>query len=177
MTVVATSWLEVALPLGIPGLFGVIAWWANGARSERTRLQKLYADAFSAVVSYQEFPYVIRRRRAPLAGQDGIANEERLRISEALQAVQEALNNYRAQISTESAAISVQYEALVGKTRQIAGKEMHEAWEAPPLDNDAGMNIAHIDYTQLAEPEKHYLDAVKTDVTFGRIFFSGARPR
>jgi hypothetical protein len=177
VTVIATSWLEIALPLGIPALTGVVAWWANGARSERTRLQKLYADAFSAVVSYQEFPYVIRRRRAPLAGQESIPNEERLRISEALQAVQEELNNYRAQISTESSAISAKYEALVGKTRQIAGKEMHEAWEAPPLDNDAGMNITHIDYSQLEGPEKQYQDAVKEHVTFGRIFFSVVRPK
>lgn len=52
---------------------------------------------------------------------------------------------------------------------------MHEAWEAPPLDNDAGMNITHINYGKLAEPEKQYLDAVKKDVTFKRIASSGLR--
>jgi len=26
---------------------------------------------------------------------------------------------------------------------------MHDAWEAPPLDNDEGMNIPDIDYSEL----------------------------
>jgi hypothetical protein len=173
--VLAASSLEIGLPLAVPLVAAVVAWWANVIRAERTRLQRLYADAFSAVVSYQEFPYVIRRRRAPLAGQEDVPNEERLRISQALQAVQEALANYRAQISTESSAISAKYDALVGRTRMIAGKAMHDAWEAPPLDNDAGMNIAHIDYSKLAEPEREYLDAVKKDVTFTMIASAGLR--
>lgn len=120
--VLATSWLEIALPLGVPLVAGVVAWWANGVRSERTRLQTLYADAFSAIVSYQEFPYAIRRRRAPLPGQEGIPNEERLRISEALQTVQEALGNYRAQISTESSAIFATYDVLVRRTGTSLGR-------------------------------------------------------
>jgi hypothetical protein len=173
--VLAASSLEIGLPLAVPLVAGVAAWWANGIRAERTRLQKLYADAFSAVVSYQEFPYVIRRRRAPLPGQEEIPNEERLRVSQALQAVQEALANYRAQISTESSAISAKYDALVSRTRTVAGKAMHEAWEVPPLDNDAGMNIGHIDYSKLAEPEREYLAAVKKDVTFTMIASAGLR--
>jgi signal transduction histidine kinase len=75
---------------------GVVTWFVNGVRAERARLQKLYADAYSAVVSYQEFPYVIRRRRAPTAGHEEIGGEERLRISDALHTVQQALNNYLA---------------------------------------------------------------------------------
>jgi hypothetical protein len=173
--VLAASSLEIGLPLAVPLLAGVVAWWANSVRAERTRLQKLYADAFSAVVSYQEFPYVIRRRRAPLPGQENIPNEERLRISQALQVVQEALANYRAQISTESSMISARYDALVSRTRTIAGKAMHEAWQVPPLDNDAGMNITHIDYSKLADPERQYLDAVKKDVTFTMIATAGLR--
>jgi hypothetical protein len=175
MTVLAASWLEVALPLAVPLFAGVVAWWANGIRAERTRLQQLYADAFSAIVSYQEFAYAIRRRRAPLPGQHGIGGEERLRISQALEAVQQALGNYRAQLSTESAAISTTYDVLVNKTREVAGRTMHEAWEAPPLDNDAGMNIAHIDYSKLAEPEEHYLEAVRREVTFKAIALTTVR--
>jgi hypothetical protein len=164
--VLAATSLEVALPLGVPLFAGVVAWWANGVRAERTRLQQLYADAFSAIVSYQEFPYAIRRRRAPAPGQEAVANEERLRISEALQTVQEALSNYRAQISNESAAVSQRYDDLVHKTREIAGKEMHKAWEAPPVSDDPAMNTAHIDYSGLATPEKLYLNEVRAKVTF-----------
>ena len=62
-----------------------------------------------------------------------IGGEERLRISAALHAVQEALNNYRAQIGTESNAVSAKYDSLVGETRRIAGTYMTKAWDTPPL--------------------------------------------
>jgi hypothetical protein len=150
---------------------GVVTWWANGVRSERARLQTLYADAYAAVVSYQEFPFVIRRRRAPLPGNEGIANDERVRIADALQAVQEKLSNYTAQIGAESTAVSATYDALVHKTRLIAGSYMREAWKAPPLDNDAGMNISDINYNELEEPRAEYLGAMKDNLRFWRVAF------
>jgi len=173
MTVIAAAWSPeaiVALIVGLTSAVGaVLTWWLNGVRAERTRLQKLYADAFAAVVSYQEFPYVIRRRRAPLAGHEEIGNDERLRISDALSAVQEALNNYHAQIRTEAPTVSQRYEALVTATRRVAGRYMHDAWQTPPLDNDAGMNVAHIDYHALEEPQQGYLDAAQADLRFFRV--------
>jgi hypothetical protein len=168
--IAASAWTIVPVVAGaVTAAFGVLTWFVNGVRTERTRLQKLYADAYSAVFSYQEFPYVIRRRRAPGPGQEQLGNEERLRISTALHAVQESLNNYLAQISTESRPVYERYAKFVADTRRVAGTYMHEAWNAPPLDNDTGMNISGIDYSALAEPQREYLEAVKSDMTFWRI--------
>lgn len=168
---IATStWTIVPVIAGaVTAAFGVLTWFVNGVRTERTRLQKLYADAYSAVISYQEFPYVIRRRRASTPDREEIGGEERLRISAALHTVQEALNNYGAQISTESKAASARYDALVKETRQIAGTYMHKAWDSAPLDNDAGMNITDIDYTDLRAAQDEYLEAAKKDMTFWRV--------
>jgi hypothetical protein len=166
--------LATAIPLivlAVTTLGGVVAWWANGVRSERARMQALYADAYAAVVSYQEFPFIIRRRRAPLPGHEGIANDERIRISDALQAVQEKLSNYTAQIRSESAEVSAKYDALVHKTRLIAGTYMREAWKAPALDNDAGMNISDIDYDELKQLQAEYLVAMKANLGFWRVTF------
>lgn len=90
------------------------------------------------------------------------------------QQVQEALNNFRAQITTESEAVSAKYEILVTKTREVAGTDIHDAWEAPPLENDAGMNITHLDYAELKQPEEDYFTAVKTDVSLMRLFVGAA---
>ena len=38
---------------------------------------------------------------------------------------------------------------------------MHDAWEAEPLDNDAGMNIVDIDYAPLAEYETLYCGRIE----------------
>lgn len=171
---VTTVSLATAIPLialAVTSIGGVATWWANGVRSERARLQALYAHAYAAVVSYQEFPFMIRRRRAPLPGSEGIANDERVRIADALQAVQEKLSNYTAQIGTESAEVSAKYDTLVQKTRFVAGSYMREAWNAPPLDNDAGMNISDINYEELEEPQAEYLDAMKDNLRFWRVAF------
>jgi hypothetical protein len=114
------------------------------------------------------------RCRKPTATRRAIGNDERIRIPEALNAVQESLNNYRAQISTESSAVPEKYETLVRDTRRVAG-DMHEAWKAPPLDNDAGMNIAHVDDHALGEPQKRYPAAVKADLGFWRVAFPWLR--
>ncbi|HTC59980.1 MAG TPA: hypothetical protein VK691_07650 [Solirubrobacteraceae bacterium] len=162
-------WTIVPVIAGaVTAAFGLVTWFVNGVRTERTRLQKLYADAYSAVISYQEFPYAIRRRRAPSQEQEQLGNEERLRISTALHTVQESLNNYLAQISTKSQPVYERYAKLVAETRRVAGTYMHEAWHAPPLDNDPGMNISVI-YSDLTEPQQKYLEAVKSDMTFWRI--------
>jgi hypothetical protein len=176
----ATISLATAIPLivlAVTSAGGVLTWWANGVRSERARLQTLYADAYAAVVAYQEFPYVIRRRRALLPGHEEIGNDERVRIATDLQSVQERLSNYTAQIRTESAEVSEKYDALVHRTRVIAGSYMREAWKAPPLDNDAGMNITDINYDELRQPQADYLDAMKTNLQFWRVAFVSRRAK
>jgi hypothetical protein len=171
MIVATDTWTIIPVIVGAVTAFGGLAtWFVNGLRAERTRLQTLYADAFSAVVSYHEFPYMIRRRRAPTPGHEEIAGEERLRISEALHSVQESLSNYRAQISTESRKVSVAYDTLVHQTRLTAGGYMKYAWNAPALDNDTGMNILDIDYSGLRDYEVEYLAAARNDITFWNLW-------
>ena len=171
ITLAAISWADAVplIVLAVTTLGGVVTWWANGIRAERARLQQLYADAYAAIVSYQEFPFMIRRRRAPTTWQEQTGNDERIRIADALQAVQEKLSNYTAQIRTESTEVSAKYDAFVHETRMIAGGYMHKAWEAPPLDNDAGMNISDIDYSDLKAPQAEYLAAIKNDLRFCRV--------
>lgn len=52
---------------------------------------------------------------------------------------------------------------------------MREAWKAPPLDNDAGMNISGIDYHELEQPQIDYLDAMKDNLRFWRVAFARLR--
>jgi hypothetical protein len=80
-----------------------------------------------------------------------------------------------AQISTESMEVSAKYDALVQQTRYIAGGYMRTAWNAPPLDNDAGMNITDIKYDELEPREAEYLDAMKSNLGFWRVAFRRIR--
>jgi hypothetical protein len=67
-------------------LAGAVNVWMARRRSreeERARIRNTFAAAFETYTAYKEFPYAIRRRRPDEP------EGERLRLSEALRAVQE----------------------------------------------------------------------------------------
>ena len=93
---------------------GAINIWMARRRSreeERARIRSTFAAAFEAYTAYKEFPYAIRRRQAD--DPDG----ERIRLSEALRAIQEKLSYYLAWPQAESAAVGQQYAGLVAEAR------------------------------------------------------------
>jgi hypothetical protein len=74
-------------------LAGAVNVWMARRRSreeERARIRNTFAAAFEAYTAYKEFPYAIRRRRPDEP------EGERIRLSEALRAVQEKVNCYLA---------------------------------------------------------------------------------
>jgi hypothetical protein len=162
----------IGATLGVVG--GVVTWWVNGVRAERIRLRKLYADAFSAVAAHQQFPYMIHRRRPPRNTRDDLESEERLRIANALHAVQEAFNNYRAQIAMESPLVSERYETLLTTARGVTGKYMGEAWRRPPISSDADFPI-RLDFTELDAAKDAYLQAAQRDTRFVSVAFRRAK--
>lgn len=169
-----SGWTTAAIATIVAALvsaaISLCTFWASGVRKEQGRRRALYADAFAALVAYREFAYVIRRRRAPIPGHEEIAGDERVRISEALRAVQKELAYFNAWVKSESDAdVPDRYEALVAQTRRIAGGHMRTAWNAEPLGDDTGMNIADIDFASLAEYEAAYLDAVQRSLGFWRV--------
>ncbi len=79
--------------------------------------------------------YVVRRRDAAKAA------EERRRLSDELRAIQSRLAYYETWIVIEAPAVGEKYSAMVRKLRAVAGGAMHDAWNAPAIDSDLGMNI------------------------------------
>ncbi|WP_377266741.1 hypothetical protein [Peterkaempfera sp. SMS 1(5)a] len=124
---------------------------------ERNRLRTAFAEAFAAYSAYKELPYAIRRRRADKPA------EERIRLSEALREIQARLAYHQAWTLLESPTAGAAYKDLIDQLRAIAGVAMSSAWVAPPLDNDAGMNIppSVIDLRGLRDHETAYLEAVR----------------
>lgn len=165
-----TAAIATIIAAVVSAVIALLMLWVNGIRQERSRRQQLYADALAAVAAYREFPYVIRRRRAPTPAHEEVAGEERVRISEALREVQRDISSFSAWMKAEAVTdVSSKYDELVRETRRVAGGYMHEAWKTAPLDDDAGMNIPGIDYDCLTQYETAYLDAVRAALTFRRI--------
>ncbi len=153
---------------GIAGVIALIGLVVNGVRAERARRRTAFAEAFSCIVAYQEFPYVVRRRR------DCPDGEERVRISEELRKVQQELGFHQAWIELEATASTVDaYLELVSATRRVAGGYMRDAWEQPPTTSDAQMNIKDIDYEELKPLEAAFLARVAHELSWRRGNSSG----
>jgi hypothetical protein len=122
---------------------------------ERARVRTTFAEAFQAVAEYKEFPYAIRRRRADMAA------EERMRISESLRQVQAKLSYYVAWTKAESDEVGGAYETLVTKLRDVAGRACHDAWLAPPANDDKDMNFPPgiVDLSMLKPYEEAFVTA------------------
>jgi hypothetical protein len=123
-------------------------------RDRVNRRREMFAKAFAAAVAYEEFPYVVRRRRI------SAPEDERIRISTELRKVQEDISYYSAWLFTESRPISEAYETLILRRREIAGKEIHEAWNQSPIGSDAEMNIAGLGLGRLKPFKQAYLHEV-----------------
>lgn len=124
---------------------------------ERARLRKTFAEAFEVAMQYKEFPYAIRRRRADQP------EAERVRLSEEMRAVQAKLSYFLVWTEGESETVGAAYSELVTNLRRVAGKACNEAWKAPAVQDDTGMNVPSnvIDLSSVKEFETAYVAAVR----------------
>ncbi len=116
----------------------------SSAQDRRDRHREHFSRALEAVARYEEFPYVVRRRKA------GDPEGERVRISTDLREVQADLSYHCTWLLTESREVADAYSALVTDLRARAGRLIHDGWAASPIQDDAEMNIPDI-ASELAE--------------------------
>jgi hypothetical protein len=141
-------------------LAGAVNVWMARRRSreeERARIRNTFAAAFEAYTAHKELPYAIRRRRPDEP------EGERVRLSEALRAVQEKVSYYLAWTQAESADVGEQYAKLISEARRVAGRVMHDAWNDRPRATDREMNIPPdlVDLSQLMAAEAEFMQAVR----------------
>jgi hypothetical protein len=134
---------------------GVFTLWVNGRRARVDRQRVVFADAFAVVAEYREYPYIVRRRR------HDDPEGERARINTALSEVQHRLTLYTARLKVEDEAVGAAFQALVDKTREIAGGEIRRSWTIGPVTTDAGMSIGDVDLSGLAAVDDEYLATVR----------------
>lgn len=165
---------ESAIPTGvtIAIIGGAVSLFAlainaiiSGRRERIVRQRKEFAKALAACVAYEEFPYIVMRRRAE-APQD-----ERVRISSELSIIQRELAYYSAWLAVESINVSKAYDNLVAKLRELAGTKIHEAWITPPIDSDHGMNMPDLGFSALKPLKEAYLLEVVHDLSLVPRFF------
>lgn len=132
-----SSLATVGISAGVAAAVSIVTLWVNGGRQERARRRELYAAALAATMAYREFPYAIVRRRP----EQEHRSAERVRISESLREVQANIAQHQALLRVErSNGVTRAYNELVGKTREIAGGYMKDAWEGPAAESDKDVN-------------------------------------
>ena len=136
-----------AVSLMALALNAIISNWRDRVARQREEFSK----AFAACVAYEEFPYIVRRRRGDMP------QDERVRISSELSIIQRELAYHSAWLATESKNVSKAYEDLVSKLREIAGAKIREAWGTPPIDSDNDMNMPDLGLSELGPLKETYL--------------------
>jgi gas vesicle protein len=141
----------------VGAIVNVVLARRKSLEEERARVRTTFAEAFQAVAEYKEFPYAIRRRR------HDEPEAERVRLSEALRAVQAKLSYYSAWTKAESDEVGQVYATLVAELRKTAGKACHDAWLALPAREDTDMNFAPgtIDLSTLKPYEDAFIAATQ----------------
>lgn len=142
----------------------------QGRRSRTDRQRELFGDAFAAVVTYREFPFIVRRRRHDQP------EAERERISARLSEVQTAMNVFQGRLAVESPAVGMAYANLVRETRKVAGASIREAWDVEPITRDGEIH-ARFDLTSLEAVDSAFLLAVRMHFApIAQRFLAATRP-
>jgi hypothetical protein len=146
--------IVAAITAAVSLLVLAISAWLTAYRDRVNRRREIFSKAFTAAIAYEEFPYVVRRRRT------SAAEDERIRISTELRKVQEDISYYSAWLFTESRHVSEAYETLIHKLREIAGREIQNAWNQQPVSSDAEMNMPDLGLGALKPFKQAYLHEV-----------------
>lgn len=146
-------WSSALVAAIVAGIVSLATVWITEARRAKDRRRRLFAEAFAATVRYREFVYRVRRRK-----DDGA--DERIRLSEALSDVQEDLAIYQALLRVEDPRVGAAYSNLVTATRDVAGRQIAEAWKQKPLSPRQAAHIGWVDLSGIGPHEDAYLLAV-----------------
>lgn len=126
---------DLLLPL-ILGLVGgsVGAVLVSQVFASADRRRDHYAEAVAVLLSWCEYPYMIRRR---VDDQPGTLQ----RLVDHGHDLQERLARSEAWVSTDSKKMGAKYTGLVSDVKAATGPLLREAWEASPITTAAGMNL------------------------------------
>ena len=130
------TWAQVApLIAALIAAAGVaLTLLVNAARARRETLTTLYGDALGAVAEYLEGPYRILRK-------DGEAST-RFAITSKLSDVKTAIDHHQALLRLHAEPLVADaYDLYVSTAKAEAGRQMHDAWNAPAVTTDAGVNL------------------------------------
>lgn len=132
----AFTWAQVVvLAASLLAAGGVVlTLLVNAASARRQALTTLYGDALGAVAEYLEGPYRILRK----TGEPSV----RFGISDKLSDTKTAIDHHQALMRLHAdPAVADAYDLFVNIAKTEAGKQMHDAWDAPAVTTDSGMNL------------------------------------
>ena len=137
--------LLVGLLAAVVAIFG---YTITNAMNRIERRGRIYADAISALVQFQNLPFRIRRR----IDSSGVT---RAAIGERVREVQEALSYHVFLLRLNSPRVGAAFAELVKNTREEGLRYRHDAWASPPATKDTDMNLfISYDYHNEAELER-----------------------
>ena len=135
----ATSFFDFAADLVLPLIVGLVGGSVGAvlmtqlfAAADRRR--DSYAEAVAVLLSWCEYPFMIRRRV-----NDDPATLQRL-VDHGHE-LQERIARSEAWVTAESRKMGAEYSSLVADVKTAVGPLLQEAWESTPAGTAAEMNL------------------------------------
>lgn len=141
MTVASVLGLDVTTDVLVPtitaALAVVVALVARHLQlrdKRRDDLRALFSDALAAIATYEELPYLVRRRSdaPPMTSAE---------LTWHASQVQTRLDYFVARLELEATELGSAYELLVRAARQETGAHVSEAWGQPRITADTEMPL------------------------------------
>jgi len=154
-TALSTGWIAPTIVLSTLALVvSVATFFVAGRRARLDRQRQVFGDAFAAVMTYREYPFIVRRRNP-----DEVS-KERQRISTDLSDLQAKLIGFKGTLRVEDKYVGERYVELVHATRRVAGALIKEAWNTEPVRKDFLVHNPSWDFSELDKYDEAYLRAV-----------------
>ena len=126
-------------------------------RDRRDRQRQCFGDAYAAIVEYQEFAYIVRRRQGDSADDNA--------ISRALSECQGSLVVHGARLEIEAPRVAHAYQDLVKVAKQVAGASIRDGW-TQPLGNTMQMNVTSVDLSEIQPAAAVFLEESRCHLSF-----------
>jgi hypothetical protein len=141
--------IDPTLVVGIlAAVVAILGYTITNSMNRIERRSRIYANAISALVQFQNLPFRIRRR-------SDSSDATRTIVGERVRDVQETLSYHVVLLRLDSPRVGTVFAELVRNTRKEGVRYRHDAWASPPATSDADMSlVVSYEYHNEAELEK-----------------------
>ena len=152
---------ESALPLLLPTLIAIAAFFVKRRADELARRRELCSKALAAALDWLEVPYRIRRREDESAA-------ARVALADGVHELQQRMTFYQAWLRVELPSLALPYESLCAAVKRATVDATQRVWGSPGVRRDSDMNVGGLDIAEMHDETAAFVRSVRHELSLWR---------